>query len=113
MCDPQGELSILFTGDAEMKTLNWQYRKKNKTTDVLSFPSGGGPGPKTIGDIIISVPVARKQAAKAGWSFEKEILFLLIHGILHLLGYDHERGPKEAHEMAELQSRLIKVGYGA
>jgi len=96
-----------------MKRLNRQFRGKDKTTDVLSFPSGGGPGPQTLGDIAISIPVARKQAARAGWTLEKETLFLLIHGILHLLGYDHERGAKEAHEMAELQSRLLKTGYGA
>lgn len=113
MGDPPGELSVLFTGDAEMKTLNRQWRGKDKTTDVLAFPAGGGPGPDTLGDVVISVPVARKQAAKAGWSMEKEALFLLIHGLLHLMGYDHEKSARAAHEMADEQKRLFTAVYGA
>ncbi len=111
MAEPQGELSILFTGDAEMKRLNRRHRGKNKTTDVLSFPAGDAPGPAMLGDVAVSVPVARRQAKLAGWSYEKECFFLLLHGILHLLGHDHERGAKEAHAMAALQHKLMNTGY--
>lgn len=111
MGDPQGELSVLFTDNAEIKKLNMRYRDKNKPTDVLSFPSGGGPGPAMLGDVVISLPVAKSQADRAGWSLEKEILFLLIHGVLHLMGHDHERGAKEAVEMADLQKKLLSAAY--
>lgn len=111
MGDPQGELSILFTDDSEIKKLNMRYRRKNKATDVLSFPSAAGPGPATLGDVIISLPTAKRQAQKAGWTIEKETIFLLIHGILHLLGYDHERGHKEAVEMADAQRKLMGAAY--
>lgn len=94
-----------------MKRLNRRYRGKNKTTDVLSFPAGGDPGPAMLGDVAVSVPVARRQANLAGWSYEKECFFLLLHGILHLLGHDHERSAKEAHAMAALQHKLMDVGY--
>ncbi len=106
-----GEVSILLTGNAEIKKLNSTYRHKNKATDVLSFASSGGPGPETLGDIVISLPVARKQAAKVGNSFERELLFLLAHGLLHLMGYDHERSEKEAETMEALQDKLMIAGY--
>jgi len=106
-----GEVSILLTGNAEIKKLNSTYRRKNSATDVLSFASSGGPGPETLGDIVISLPVARKQAAKAGNSFERELLFLLSHGLLHLVGYDHERSEKEAEKMEVLQKKLMAAGY--
>jgi probable rRNA maturation factor len=109
--DPSGELSILFTDDAEIKKLNMTYRRKNKPTDVLSFPSGGGPGPEALGDVIISVSTAKSQADRCGWSLEKEIVFLLIHCVLHLLGHDHERGAAEAAEMADLQKKLMSAAY--
>ncbi len=110
LSDPEGELSILFTGDSELKRLNAKYRRVSRTTDVLAFPSRGGPGPATLGDIIISLPAARRQAKAAGSSLERETLFLLVHGLLHLLGYDHAR-PRSASEMESLQKRLMAVGY--
>jgi rRNA maturation RNase YbeY len=106
-----GEVSILLTGNAEIKKLNSAYRRKNSATDVLSFASSGGPGPETLGDIVISLPVARKQAAKVGNSFEREVVFLLAHGLLHLAGYDHERSEKEAEKMEALQKKLMAAGY--
>jgi probable rRNA maturation factor len=109
--NPAGELSILFTGNAEIKKLNMKYLSKPSVTDVLSFPSGGGPGLATLGDIAISIPVAKAQAVKAGWSLEKETLFLIIHGLLHLLGHDHELGPRQALNMANLQRKLMAAGY--
>jgi len=113
LSNPKGELSILFTGDSEMKKLNSAYRRVSRTTDVLSFQSQGGPGPATLGDIIISLPAARRQAKSIGSSLERETLFLLVHGLLHILGYDHERTPKAAAEMERLQKRLMSVGYSS
>lgn len=86
------EISILFVNDSHMKQLNSSYRKKNKTTDVLSFSQieGEGTPQAALGDIVISLSQAKKQARKFGNNFNGEIVRLIIHGILHLLGYDHE-----------------------
>jgi len=103
---------VLFTGDAEMKRLNRQYRNVDATTDVLSFSSRGGPGPETLGDIVVSLPTARRQAKNIGSSFERETLFLLVHGLLHIMGYDHERSRAGADKMKRMQKRLMSAGYG-
>ena len=138
LSNPEGELSILFTGDAEIKKLNCTYRGVSRTTDVLSFPSKGGPGhaaperlrlrlkpaaaahgraggpvPEMLGDIAVSIPAARRQAKSIGSSLERETLFLLVHGLLHILGYDHERSKKSAAHMELLQKRLMSVGYSS
>ncbi|GMT42381.1 MAG: hypothetical protein IEMM0002_0792 [bacterium] len=112
MGNPDGELSILLTGGSEIRRLNRMYRNVPEVTDVLSFPSAGGPGPATLGDIIISVPTARRQAGASGVSLERELLFLLVHGLLHLLKYDHEKSPAKAKEMDMMQRRLMDAGYG-
>jgi rRNA maturation RNase YbeY len=105
-------LSVLFAGDHVVRTLNRQYRGKDRTTDVLSFALREGPfanlQPEFLGDIIISVPVAAKQAREAGHSLAREIELLLVHGLLHLLGYDHERGPAEARKMRRKERLLMK-----
>jgi len=80
--------SLIFIGDAKMKKLNSRFRGKNKTTDVLSFPIEAN-GKKVEGEIYISLPQARRQAALFGNKAEEEILRLSAHGFLHLLGYDH------------------------
>jgi probable rRNA maturation factor len=77
----------LVTGDTEIRELNLRFRGKNKTTDVLSFPSGETD---PIGDVAISLGRARAQARERGHSIEEEICVLLLHGVLHLLGMDHE-----------------------
>ena len=77
------EVSIAFVSDAAMKRLNKQYRGKNKTTDVLTFP-GDRP------DIVISLAQARRQAADEKHSLATEVRYLVLHGLLHALGYDHE-----------------------
>ena len=87
-----GELAILFTNDAEMRLLNSQWRGLDKPTDVLSFPGEGPeiPGqPQYLGDIAIGYDTALRDAEAMGRSFEAHIAHLLIHGFLHLLGYDH------------------------
>lgn len=100
------ECSILVTDDARMQALNAQYRNKDKTTDVLSFPSDlplGYDGPRHLGDIVISLPQAQRQADELGQSLVRELQFLLLHGVLHLLGYDHET---DNGEMLALQTKL-------
>jgi probable rRNA maturation factor len=81
------EFHCLVTGDAELRSLNLRFRGKNAPTDVLSFPSGE---PNPIGDIAISLGRARAQARERGHSLETEICVLMLHGVLHLMGMDHE-----------------------
>lgn len=83
-------LGVRFCADAAMRSLNRQRRGKDQTTDVLSFPGGDTPEGYHLGDIVISVPQARRQAEAAGHSLPREIRILLLHGVLHCLGYDHE-----------------------
>jgi probable rRNA maturation factor len=87
------EVSILITTDPEVHVLNREYRGKDRPTDVLSFSmrEGGGLAGDLLGDIVISIETAGRQAREKGWSLEEEVAFLLLHGLLHLLGYDHER----------------------
>jgi rRNA maturation RNase YbeY len=113
---PDAELSILFIGDRAMRSLNHAWRGKDRTTDVLSFSlrEGAFPNlrPDMLGDIVISVPVASRQAREEGRSLAREIDRLLVHGLVHLLGYDHERGPREARRMVHKERELLK-GIGA
>lgn len=98
------EITVFFADNDEMRRLNRQFRHKNHPTDVLSFPSETqNAGPQIAGDIAISVDVARENAAKLGHSFESELKILILHGVLHLAGYDHER---DNGEMAALENRL-------
>jgi len=96
------ELSILLCDETTIRGLNRQYRKKNKATDVLAFPMREGPGPASsaglLGDVVISLPVATRQAAERDRPIIEEVTFLLAHGLLHLLGYDH-RNQREEEEM--------------
>ncbi len=89
---PQGELAVLFCADEEMAALNGAWRGKHRPTDVLSFPGGGGnaEGVVHIGDLAISVETAARAARRGGRSLSREIETLLAHGVLHLLGFDHE-----------------------
>jgi rRNA maturation RNase YbeY len=113
----KAEISIAFVGDAEMKRLNKEWRGKNCVTDVLSFDyrSRKTPIEKTpknaeiFGEIIISYPQAARQAGEGGHSVGEEIKMLLVHGLLHLVGYDHEKSLKEAKEMEGLQHKIIKL----
>ena len=93
------EVSVFLCGDGRMRRLNREYRGKDKATDVLSFP-----GEEThLGDILISVPTARRQAEAAGHPVERELKTLLLHGVLHCLGYDHET---DQGEMERVERRL-------
>ena len=108
---PASEVAVLFTGDAEIRTLNKRFRRRDKTTDVLSFSDGADLGDQTprIGEIVISIPTARRNAKKAGHSTRREISQLLIHGFLHLMGFDHEvdGGDMESLE-GVIRSRLLR-----
>ena len=109
---PDAELSILFIGDRAMRSLNRRYRKQDKTTDVLSFSLRGGQfkhiRPEMLGDVVISVPAACRQARQAGHEIRHEIERLLVHGLVHLLGYDHERNRADAQLMAKKERLLLK-----
>ena len=111
--EKQAELSVVLTGDGEVRKLNRLYRKKDKTTDVLSFPLlegkqlKSGKGSIPLGDVVLSVPQTRRQAREGGKKFQAELALLLTHGILHLLGYDHGTKAQEK-RMFGLQERLLK-----
>jgi len=84
-----GEVTVLLTSNGEMRRLNRQFRKNDMPTDVLSFPAPAKNG--VAGDIAISVDIARQSATERNESFEDEVRILMLHGLLHLAGYDHER----------------------
>jgi probable rRNA maturation factor len=88
------ELSIVLTNDDQIQKLNRIYRKKNRPTDVLAFAQRegeiGAPAGRLLGDVVVSVPTARRQAAQRGESLGAELTMLLAHGLLHLLGWDHQ-----------------------
>ena len=94
--------------DPEIHTLNRQYRGKDRPTDVLSFPLADALQPSLLGDVVISVETAARQARRRGHSLREELRTLLIHGILHLLGYDHEISRSEAIRMRR-KEREVKI----
>ena len=98
----QSSATIAFVSDARIRQLNQQFRNTNKATDVLSFPAGG-PEDVDLGDVAVSVQTAAAQARENGLSFENEIAQLILHGLLHLSGYDHET---DNGEMNRLELRL-------
>jgi probable rRNA maturation factor len=83
----RGEVALVLTGDRAIRSLSARYRRKDKPTDVLSFPAGGAVG---LGDIVISVETAARNARGRGRSLARELDVLALHGFLHVLGYDHE-----------------------
>jgi len=104
-------LSVVLTSDDEIRDLNRQYRGKDTPTDVLSFPQTEGEfgdvDPDFLGDIVISVETALRQAAEKGAPPEREIDILLVHGLLHLLGYDHETNRADAARMRRMERKLL------
>jgi len=99
----RGELSLVLAGDGLLRRLNRDYRGKDKTTDVLSFPGDGGEA--GLGDIVISVAKAERNARRFGRSLPQELDVLALHGFLHVLGYDHEA---DDGTMDRLEGRLRK-----
>lgn len=126
------EISLAIVGEARIRRLNKVYRGKNKVTDVLSFGNKsvlnrlmkisapkriGWPkeefveapdGISHLGEVVICYPRAKKQARQAKHSLKKEIAFLLVHGILHLLEYEHEKGGAREQEMKEMEKKILK-----
>ena len=107
----------MFTDDREIHRLNRDYRGKDKPTDVLSFPQLEDAGTRltafpgaarSLGDLVISIPTARRQAIEYKHSFEREMLRLCVHGILHLMGYDHENvSAAEARRMVKTEDAVL------
>ena len=120
-CDPSAQATVYITDDAEVQALNLQYRGYDKPTDVLSFCIREGEGAQfagdELGDIIISIDTAQRQAASeehrgrvandmpGNWTLEDELTFLAIHGMLHLLGFDHAE-PEEEELMRQEERRI-------
>jgi probable rRNA maturation factor len=98
--------------DPEIQILNRQYRGKDKPTDVLSFPLADALQPFLLGDVVISVETAARQAQRRGHSLREELQILLVHGILHLLGYDHEISRSEAIRMRRKEEEVRAVLAG-
>ncbi len=113
------EVSVTYTDNASIHALNLQYRGVDAPTDVLSFPlmdfSGESEEPLSdepvvsLGDIVISLERAREQAEEYGHSFEREVAFLTVHSMLHLLGYDHETSDADEQDMRARQSTVMDV----
>jgi len=105
------EVSILLLDDREMRELNRQYRRKDRPTDVLSFPMSDDTcenvQPDLLGDIVISVETALKQAEERKHSLYRELCWLLIHGTLHLLGYDHETSSMDEKKMRKKEAAVF------
>lgn len=105
------EVSILLLDDSQITGLNALYLKRQGSTDVISFPmldnSFPAVQPQVLGDVVISVETARRQAQRARVTLDEEIQRLLIHGILHLLGYDHEASRGEGRKMRALEKEIL------
>jgi len=104
------ELSLAMIGNAAMQELNARYRHKNYPTDVLSFPAARNLPTEAplLGDVIISVEKAAEQAKQRRRTLDQEMATLLIHGIVHLLGYDHERSAKDARVMTRIEKKIAQ-----
>ncbi|MBI4402176.1 MAG: rRNA maturation RNase YbeY [Nitrospirae bacterium] len=118
--DSGAELSLVLVGDRRMRRLNRRYRGRDHPTDVLAFPMRASshasrvtrhPSPVTpeiLGDVVISLHTAARQAKAAGQSLDHEVVTLIIHGVLHLFGYDHERGEREARRMRRKEQAILQ-----
>ncbi len=109
----EAELSVLLVTDAEIHALNRQWRGVDRPTDVLSFPQrepavARTPAPGALGDVVVSVETAARQAAERSCTLLDEVTRLLVHGVLHLVGFDHETGVEEA----EMQARTAAILAG-
>ncbi len=125
MGEYSAEVGLVLVGDTEMRRLNRQYRGLDQSTDVLAFPMRGkgessnkkkmtgiwqlDTSYSLLGDVVISVPAARKQALQQGHSLQREMTLLMIHGLLHLLGYDHEQSVADARAMKRKEKKLLQM----
>lgn len=108
---PEAELSVLIVDDDEIQVLNRDYLQRDRPTNVISFSmqegESAGVAGDLLGDVVISADTAARDAQEAGLPFESELYFLLLHGILHLCGYDHERGTEEEARQMEEKEREV------
>jgi probable rRNA maturation factor len=102
-------LTVVFLDTGPARKLNRDFRDRDYATDVLSFPSGDG---ESLGDLAICPQVVRRQAAELDLSFKAELGYMVLHGLLHLLGYDHEGGKREAEKMFRLQDKIFRALCG-
>jgi probable rRNA maturation factor len=108
----RGEVAVALVSDARIRALNRRFRRRDAVTDVLSFPANEpspSPAAELLGDIVIATGVARRQAAEAGHRYADELKLLALHGLLHLLGYDHH-ARSDRGRMARLERRLRAKG---
>jgi len=109
---PEAELSLLLVDDREIQELNHRFLGRDKPTNVLAFSMREGAfaslHPHLLGDLVISIEMAKRQSKQSGMSEMEMLTLLLIHGILHLLGYEHEGNKKDAREMAIKQKELFQ-----
>ncbi|HBG05328.1 MAG: rRNA maturation RNase YbeY [Geobacteraceae bacterium GWC2_58_44] len=108
---PEAELSVTIVGDRSIRTLNRDYLGRDKATNVISFAMQEGEfgtlNPELLGDVVISADTAAREAEEAGESFLSRLYFLLLHGILHITGYDHERSGEA--EAARMEAREREI----
>jgi probable rRNA maturation factor len=107
-----GEVALRLTDDEEVRGLNARFRGLDKPTDVLSFPQAGSggddsPGAEMLGDIVIAFGVTARDAADEGKPLDEHLAHLVVHGFLHLLGYDHETGEADAEQMEHTERRIL------
>jgi len=101
----RAEIVFVFLTEAQMRKINMQFRGKNKSTDVLSFLSAD---PQALGELLFCMPVLKKQAKRQGHPLEAELVYMMIHGLLHLLGYDHEVSKSEEKVMFQIQNSCFE-----
>jgi probable rRNA maturation factor len=110
---PDGELSILLVDDDQIAQLNREYLRREGPTNVIAFPMHEGEfsqvNPQLLGDVVISVETAQREGVLLGITPERRISELLIHGVLHLFGYDHEKTPREARRMDAKTRELLQL----
>ena len=112
LASPEAELSLLVVDDDGIAPLNQEYLKRPGPTNVIAFPMQEGQfsdlSPHLLGDVVISVETCQREAEAAGIPFERRFIELLIHGILHLFGYDHEKSSAEARRMEQKSNALLE-----
>jgi probable rRNA maturation factor len=108
---PDGELSVLLVDDVQIQVLNRKYLQRDRPTNVLAFPMREGKSstlhPHLLGDLVISVETAQRQSDRFGLNEMETVIFLMIHGILHLVGYEHEKTKRGAREMTIKQKEIF------
>jgi rRNA maturation RNase YbeY len=108
---PEQELSVVFGSDRLLQELNHTYRHKDYPTNVLAFPQSptytGEPASTILGDVIVSLPTAAREARDLQQSLEERVVYLLLHGILHLLGHDHEGSAAQRRRMEALERDVL------